>query len=114
MFSNGVWELEAPLSRRGEGWSSPLATTHQKLGSGCPSLALPSNCQVSRAMVLGIKRTDPSHRQTFTPPGCSLRAVTIPVQLSQAKPAPPVPTPPWGPICMVQLGGAAVLNNDME
>src|SRR5207245_4990821 len=49
--------------------------------------------------------------QTYTPPVCWLRAGTIPRQLSQAKPAPPWPTPPAGSI--FQLGGAARLIIDM-
>ena len=43
------------------------------------------------------------------PPLCLLIAGMIPLQLSQAMPAPPEPTPPEPP-GILKLGGAAVLN----
>src|SRR4051794_38699604 len=70
----------------------------------------PRICHVNKLMLSRTKRTEPSARQTFTPPGCWLREGTIPTQLSQDKPAPPTPASP-APLRHFQLGGAEVLNS---
>src|SRR6478609_2823817 len=113
----GPWLLPSSVAlRRAGGWlriaeHDPVNREPvQKSPTGCPSPMLPRICHVSKLMLSRAKRTEPSARQTFTPPGCRLRAGTIPTQLSHDKPAPPTPAPP-APFRHFQLGGDAVLNS---
>src|SRR5262245_4395121 len=49
----------------------------QKVPTTSPPAGEPSACQVCRVMSLVTKRTRPSPKRTWTPPGCRLRAETM-------------------------------------